>query len=692
MGSSPVQLVAVVLALSLATPAATFESEPPDEYFSEHFHRDAHYWFSTMDMNGDRVASFVVEDGRSYVVVFDAASMTSYYHALGVVDASTRLVGLGWMDDDSIVIETREPLRYRAVGMGGEERVHVAPWNGTRVDRTYLVDVLPSEGDEVISLRVHLVALHGSVVSTSPQDDEHILARFDGDRGSVHRIEPRSLTLKNAGIEPFDRRTRTFLPDSIGRRTRVAHLRADPSVWRVGPQGTVQLAGGMDGDEYVIWFRPPDHGGWREVIRYRGVEAMNAPVPVGLSEDGRKIIVLATPEGRDKAALFELDPKAGALGALLFEHSDADVVDAIRDGGTSAVVGAVVLEGGLPRNYYFRSPEASVDWLERRFEGRSISIVSKSHDGGQIVAFVSSATDPGSFYLFDADARRLMLFGKRMPWIDPTRMADVSAFWVQAPGGPRVEAFLSVPPGVERPHLVVVPHGGPLGVADDRTFDPFVQQLASRGYAVLKVNYRGSGGYGSAFAERGRGEWGLGIEDDIEAAIDDVVRRGLVREDRMCAVGGSYGGYSALMMLLRSPERFACGVAIAGVTDLALWFSTADWSMNRELRDLQAESVGDPVADYELLKARSPVYRAAEFDAPVLIVHGAEDRRVDVEHGARLRAMLRVHGKPHRFVVLDGEGHSPSNVGFQRIYAIVGSFLDDQIRGPLFEGELAGSP
>lgn len=228
-------------------------------------------------------------------------------------------------------------------------------------------------------------------------------------------------------------------------------------------------------------------------------------------------------------------------------------------------------------------------------------------------------------------------------------------------GGP-VEAFLSLPPrvlGPERPlPLLLLIHGGPLGVTDDRHFDPLVHWLAAHEFAVLQVNYRGSAGYGRAFRDAALGEPGRGIEADLLAALDQLLASDpRIDGERVCAVGTSYGGYSALMLALLRPALIDCAVALAPVTDLPLRFHSADWNDDPLQHAVQLRLYGDPQTDLAELQSRSPLYRAQGLRQPLLIGHGRLDRRVHPEHTERLALLLGATGHPPELVWFDNEGH-----------------------------------
>lgn len=188
-------------------------------------------------------------------------------------------------------------------------------------------------------------------------------------------------------------------------------------------------------------------------------------------------------------------------------------------------------------------------------------------------------------------------------------------------------------------------------------FDPAVQLFASLGYAVLQVNFRGSDGYGSAFRDAGRHHYGNLIEDDIDATTRTVLKDFPIDSDRLCVVGASYGGFSALVSAIRWPKRFRCAVSIAGVTDQLLLFSASDSSQTDHGMQALIKAVGDPATDSDSMRAYAPLYRYRELTVPVMLVHGTADARVDYEHSRRLVRMLNFAGHPPVMLSLVGEGH-----------------------------------
>src|SRR5690554_1497508 len=214
----------------------------------------------------------------------------------------------------------------------------------------------------------------------------------------------------------------------------------------------------------------------------------------------------------------------------------------------------------------------------------TVNTVERSQDGQVMILWADAGDQPPRLYHLDVARRKASLVGSSQPWLEGWTFAPTEVVAFRAGDGLEMEAFLTIPHGdVDRP-LVVLPHGGPIGIADTLHFDPEVQFIASLGYAVLRVNFRGSAGYGRAFREAGHGNLGTLIEDDIDAAIRHVLERYSLDAERMCVVGSSYGGYSALVAAVRWPERFRCVVSIAGVSDRALMFTASDSGRSSEGR------------------------------------------------------------------------------------------------------------
>lgn len=207
--------------------------------------------------------------------------------------------------------------------------------------------------------------------------------------------------------------------------------------------------------------------------------------------------------------------------------------------------------------------------LEKALKVDEVWIVSRARDGSKMLVFAGGETDPGVYYVYDAKRRALDAFAVLRPGIDSALMVRPRPVSYSARDGTRISAYLTLPRGraAKGLPLIIMPHGGPYGVRDKLVYDDEVQLLANRGYAVLQPNYRGSGGYGTAFEEKGDGQIGRAMQNDLDDAMDWAVKEGIAAKDRVCVVGASYGGYAAMWAVIRNPERYRCAASFAGVTD-----------------------------------------------------------------------------------------------------------------------------
>lgn len=291
------------------------------------------------------------------------------------------------------------------------------------------------------------------------------------------------------------------------------------------------------------------------------------------------------------------------------------------------------------------------------FPGEDVRFSSASRDGKKVIVIVKSDRNPGAFYLYDADTSKLTFLMARAPWIEPEAMAAMEPFEIKARDGLTLHGYLARPPGQEQAKnlpLVVNVHGGPYEVQDAWTFDPDVQALASRGYAVLQVNFRGSGGYGYDFVKAGFGEWGAKMQDDVTDATRWAIEQGVADPERICIFGGSYGGYAALQGTVREPDLYKCAIGYVGVYDLQLMKTRGDIPQS-----LYGDGYLDKVLgkDDKVLAQRSPINHVDRIKADVMLIVGGEDKRVPPVHGENLRNAFLKRGKNVEWLYQASEGH-----------------------------------
>jgi dipeptidyl aminopeptidase/acylaminoacyl peptidase len=560
-----------------------------------------------------------------------------------------------WVDDDTLFVSYKVRERYYDCS----------------------IDVEYTEGE--LSFDVEFIRTPGWMVHGIPNQKDEILWAYAKKKQTIVYRAPLA---KLEEFQPRKRGRRSRPWKGLGDEYIVAQLDGSVPLWITDRDGVVRGAVGVyEGDtpEVALWYRETQSTPWRELYRTDDIDEVL--IPVGISSDNRNLLVLSNKKS-DTTSLVEFEVDSGELGRVLFSHPSADVQSIMYDSNGMEVLTAVYEEAGLRRYHHFNAfSDRFQRSLEHAFPGKSIAITSTSRDSRYFSVLVSSPQDAGTFYILDTEDKVADLVDQTMPWLDPDTLSDAQVLEVTSRDGTKLEAFLTIPAELdgELPPLLVLPHGGPYGVRDSRRFDPLVQYIASWGIAVLQVNFRGSAGYGKSFAEAGHQERAKGIEDDIEAAVELVIENGLIDSRRMCIGGISYGGYSAIVSAMRKPDRYLCAVTVAGVSDLPLQLhSNLQGATKRDKEDLK-KVFGDPTTEYEEMAAISPVYRADEIEIPVLIVHGTEDRRVDVEHAYRLKAMLEAHGKTYSWHLMQGVGHSPDNTQMLEVARVLTMFVDDHL-------------
>jgi len=290
--------------------------------------------------------------------------------------------------------------------------------------------------------------------------------------------------------------------------------------------------------------------------------------------------------------------------------------------------------------------------MQAAFPGSVVVPVSASLDASAIIYLVYSDTINGDFYLLDRATGKASAIASRSPQFDPATMATTEPFRFKARDGQDIEAFLTRPRGARGPlPTVVLVHGGPIGIFDAWGFDNEVQLLASRGYAVLQVNFRGSGNYGRAFQLAGFGEWGGKMQHDVTDATRVLVERGDADAERICIYGASYGAYSAMMGVIMEPGTYRCAIGAVGVYSLSRLLNDG-WATSWVFEDYLEEMIGTHDLD-----RRSPTLRAADIRVPVLLSAGEMDNVAPPVHTRELARAIRDTGGKVDMVVYEREAH-----------------------------------
>lgn len=578
-------------------------------------------------------------------------------------NAPKEVAAFTWVNADRLLVTTTVWDMLYGVMATDRDGTHTVPISGYEDERVWL------QGGRLFAREV----IHRSF-------DENgtvlMLDRHEGGPGS--RNWPDVLQVD----------TRSGLPLTVVKNP------GEVAYWGADFDGVVRFGLMTHGDLSGAIYRSDAKAAWKTILplanrrgqlRIVGFDAAN----------NRILVAMLNPERR--WAVYPLNPETAEIGEALLSDP---VYDIVPDRGITGAAG-IDLAGAVfskrkqtlagVRHY---TESLRVRWFDKEYAGLQVAVdralpdtvnllVDESLDGQRMLWFGFSDRNPGSYYLFDRAKRSFKPLATRMSWIKPAQMAPMLAVKYPARDGLTVHGYLTVPVGHEPKQLplVVLPHGGPW-VRDVWGFSPLVQLLANRGYAVLQMNYRGSTGYGDELARSARRQIGGQIEDDIEDGTRWAIATGVADPKRVAIVGASYGGYSALFALGRSPELYRCGVSMAGVTDWLAIYEDSDAATYKEARRHWREQIGDPETDESRLRAISPVNFAERIKAPVLIIQGRQDKRVPPDQAKRMIAALERAGRKPESLLVAGMAHSLAPEAKRlEVFKAVAAFLEREL-GP----------
>ena len=618
--------------------------------------------------NGDYLAATVpFEDKTALIILRRADNKVTANFRLG---KNTHVAGFWWVNPERVVISmARKFGELDNPQLDGN--IYAVNADGTKPGLLVGQDVKSAgPGTKIQPKKVEEIAAF--LVDDLAADDKNV----------VISVSPFS-------DDPYTRAEK--LDVFTGRRAPLARAPVRNARFITDNQGVVRFASGAGTDNVrKLYYRTGDGAEWKLIsdeLTAGGIEW-----PIGFSAD-------------DKVAYLQVEQKSGPDSIVSFDIASETRKEIVRDklvdpdsiiyqGATSVPVGAIFADG-KPRSVFFdtAAPEARLyRSLEAAFGGDAVHITSKTSDGRLLLVQVWSDRNPGDFFLFDTAAKKAEHLLSRRDWFDPAEMSEMRPIKYAARDGLEVHGLLTVPRGSsgKQMPLIVVPHGGPFGIRDEWGFDSRTQMLAAAGYAVLQVNFRGSGGYGRAFHVAGAKQWGGAMQDDLTDATRWAIKEGIADPAKICLYGASYGGYAALMGVAKEPTLYKCAVGYVGVYDLPAMIKEGSQSGTDSDKNWSAEWVGDDLAK---LAATSPNRIADRIKVPVFLAAGGEDKVAPIEHSKMMERALVKAGVPVETLYFDSEGHGFYTDAHQReYYTKLLAFLARSLGGQVATAPAAAKP
>lgn len=617
--------------------------------------------------NGDYFAATVPMEDRTVLVILRRSDNKVTANVTG--GRNTVVTDFSWVSPDRVLLGLAEKFGELASPQGTGE--------------LYAVNAKDGDGEILVGWRVQGA---GPGTRVQPKKVEQVAAFLVDDLPT----DDKNVVIS---VMPFseDAYTRAESMDvNSGRRRQVAIAPVRRAGFVTDNSGAVRFATGAGTDNVSkMYYRKGDGAEW-ELLNDEAVSHV-VEEPIGFSADNQTAYLLADQlEGPD--AIIALDVASKARREVL-RDDDTDPYRIVYRNGTNIPVGASFMDGKLRTAFFDEtSPEAKLQrMLEAAFGGEAVRVTSQTSDGKLALVQVWSDRNPGDFYIFDTTAKKAAHLLSRRRWFDPERTASMSPVQLKARDGLPLHGYLTVPNGSSGKNLplVVMPHGGPFEIQDVWGFDDGAQLLASAGYAVLQLNFRGSGGYGSSFTRAGKRQWGLKMQDDLTDATRWAIDQGIANAGRICIYGASYGGYAALMGVAKEPALYKCAVGYVGVYDLPTMHTEGDIQQ----RGSGENYLRDWIGDRSELAATSPSRLAANIKVPVFLAAGGEDERAPLKHSEMMELALKKAGVPVETLYYDNEGHgfyleAHRREYYTRLLAFLGRHLGGAVATP---ASVAGS-
>ncbi|WP_416878512.1 alpha/beta hydrolase family protein [Litorimonas sp.] len=597
---------------------------------------------AALSPDATKIAAVMSQDGRYYLRISE----------INKPDEAPKISGLG------------ETIKPAYVKWANEEQVILSFWRSEELSGVpfrsgylYTLNIETMEGKILVDPRTAGGASTGSRLGNSA-----IFRQFNNVVVDWLEDDPNHILMaysdKDNNLTPDLRRVNVATGNDS-----IVHIgMKDIQRWQTDRSGRLRIAQGRKDDKEataVLRIQDADNDYWRESDEFPGLRADTNIF--GFTSDPNELII-GDYQGQDTLGLYIYDLREKSITRKIYHNDtyDASGVITSKDGGE--IIGANYI-ADTPQTEMLDGNDTILQSMRRTFQGFTIDYVDQSQDGQTVLFKLSSPYHPGALMMVEGKDSKPVNLGAYYPDLKPDMLGEVIPVGFSARDGQRIPSYVTLPPTVtdtaqiKNLPFIILPHGGPYA-RDSQRFDYFSQFFASRGYAVLQMNFRGSEGFGQAFEKAGRENWII-MQEDVEDGTKWLIEKGYADPDRICIAGWSYGGYASLMGAAKNPELYQCSIAMAALTDIR-----AHINDQRDYRfgEQSAERfIGAGFESKDDIKANSPVKIAEDMTVPLFLAHGELDQQVNFNQFKRMKRALKDSSAEVTYMEFEDEDHYLSN-------------------------------
>lgn len=596
---------------NLISPAYNNHPQKNHTAITELFARLPHIHSATLSPDGKRIGLWLNIKDQALIISKDINTGKTQ-QVLATDNKEFKFNWVRWVNNERLIISLRFSAdRYRRPTI-----------------ETRLLSVM-YDGSDAFNLVKHIkpqMNLQDTVIDWLDKDPDHILMSIIGERDRL----PTPAIYK---VNVYD-----------GQKKRIHRPASDITTWLTDQKHRVRAGIKANRQISEVIIADSQKNNWVTAWRFTNF-SNNEVWPLGFDQNPDQLFVQAYHQ--DKKAIFKVDITNPHLNKeLILADDNYDIEGELIYNPQGHAVGIHYNQG----EYYFWDPsyQQLLKGIRQQLPGKTNQFVAFSQSGQQYILLSSSDTSPGTFYYGDRHKKILVPIGARYPWLEKLSLPETLKQTYTTRDNQTIESFLTLPVNKPAKNLptVILPHGGPMD-RDYKDYTFWAAFLAHQGYAVLRMNFRGSTGYGYQFMTAGFKNWGLKMQDDITDGTRWLIEQGIADPERICITGASYGGYAAMMGLVKTPDLFRCAISFAGIADLGS-FALA---RNSQAARLQ---IGESIAQ---LHQTSPIYNIEKIRAPLLLIHGSKDSIVPASQSRSMKQALTENNNAYTYLELPNGDH-----------------------------------